>query len=271
MLDIVIAVQGGVEYTRRCYDALMKYTDIPFTIFLVDSTPVDRVQEGNQIFVEKPNVVYSHHTFTSLAAKWNIGIRQGNNPYVAVVNNDAYVSSGWTRLFKVFEETGAGLVTPLENVYIDQRLVKDFVNEVPLNLSNYESRIAEHYEKFKGLRGVYAPGDVLRAFARKSVVNTSIPYPLCGAFMILKRKVLEEVGLYDERYVAYYEDMDMYCKVNLRHTCVSQADTLVYHERGKTTRSSGIGAETMQASGVAFASKWHSMFQRIREGKPLEA
>jgi GT2 family glycosyltransferase len=73
-----------------------------------------------------------------------------------------------------------------------------------------------------------------------------------GAAMLIKRTVLEDVGLFDEDFVAYYEDVDLCWRARLRGwnvVCVPEAQ--VFHVRGASSR------------GLDSIVKWYTERNRI--------
>lgn len=67
-------------------------------------------------------------------------------------------------------------------------------------------------------------------FYSHSLKNNNIFYP-SGAAVLFKKKILKEVGLFDESYFMYNEDQDLGWRIWLAgYRCVLSVDSIVYHK-----------------------------------------
>ena len=175
------------------------------------------------------------------AAGFNIGIRHAladGAEAVFVLNNDTVVAPDlWGPLIADLE-SGAGIVAPCIYYAADpQRIWADGLDANPLTLEISHTR-----------RGQLA-ADV-QASAR------DVDY-VTGSAMLIHRRVLETIGLFDERFFAYYEDLD-YCirarKAGFRILTVPAAH--VWHKVASTTGLQSPRREYLMAYGsVRFYAK----------------
>jgi GT2 family glycosyltransferase len=61
---------------------------------------------------------------------------------------------------------------------------------------------------------------------------------LSGASMLVSRRFIEEVGLMDEKYFLYYEEVDWIMRGKNRYSVVYEDNALVYHKEGASIGSS---------------------------------
>jgi GT2 family glycosyltransferase len=92
----------------------------------------------------------------------------------------------------------------------------------------------------------------------------SVPY-LSGCFMLLRRNALQEVGLFDERFFMYFEDLDLTRRIHERYQTVyyPYATIIHRHEKGsyKSARLLFCGIQ----SAVRYFNKWGWVWDRERD------
>jgi len=252
MLDIIVATRDNLQMFGKCYERIIKYIDIPYEIYLADNSV-----DNNSIKNRFENIVnYTKCKFTSLAKLWNDCIRKGSNPYVAVINDDAFVTRNWTIIVdKLKEDIRIGLLTPLESKFINQKILNRFANDQPINEENYDQRAIEHYNKYKGLKEIYGKCEFIKNKDPQLM-------PLIGSFMLFRRSVFEDIGYFDEQFQFYYEDIDMFYRTNIKYFVGVIGDLLVYHI-GQQTFTRSILGTPMQDSYLKFKNKWAPILEKI--------
>jgi N-acetylglucosaminyl-diphospho-decaprenol L-rhamnosyltransferase len=81
-----------------------------------------------------------------------------------------------------------------------------------------------------------------------------------GAFMLVRRTLFETLGGFDERFVVYFEDLDLACRARARGFASVYLATAQAFHRGQGTTESAIGTRTYLfcRSRILFALKWFS-------------
>jgi GT2 family glycosyltransferase len=92
----------------------------------------------------------------------------------------------------------------------------------------------------------------------------SVPY-LSGCFMLLRKKAIQEVGFFDERFFMYFEDLDLTRRIHERYdTLYYPYATIVHrHEMGsyKSVRLLLYGIQ----SGIMYFNKWGWVWDQQRD------
>jgi GT2 family glycosyltransferase len=92
----------------------------------------------------------------------------------------------------------------------------------------------------------------------------SVPY-LSGCFMLLRKKALQDVGMFDERYFMYFEDLDLTRRIHQRYdTVYYPRETIIHrHERGsyKSIRLLFCGIH----SAIQYFNKWGWLWDHERD------
>ena len=148
----------------------------------------------------------------------NLGIKlaleQSAKPfYIWLLNNDTVVKEdSLLQLIRFFESDKYGLV--------GSKLL-DF--EEPHNVQ----ALYGSFNKYLGIANVQT----------SFISNKEISYPI-GASLFLSSEIIDDVGLLDESYFLYYEELDYSTKVKKKGYEIGVADkSIVYHKQGATTKS----------------------------------
>jgi GT2 family glycosyltransferase len=135
------------------------------------------------------------------AAATNLGIRAGSAPYVLALNPDTRLERGTLeRLAELLEarpEIGiAGCRLVREDGSLDHAARRSF--PTPLGALGHFTGLGRHAR---------SPGAL--AQYRAPEVESGPVDAVNGAFMLIRRSALEQVGLFDEGYWMYMEDLDL--------------------------------------------------------------
>jgi GT2 family glycosyltransferase len=87
---------------------------------------------------------------------------------------------------------------------------------------------------------------------------------LSGCFMLLRRKALQEVGLFDERFFMYFEDFDLTRRINERYNTVYYPRTTIIHRHEKGSYKSVWLLFCGIQSAVRYFNKWGWVWDRDR-------
>lgn len=203
VLSIVVVNLNTCDLTVSCIRSIERVAkDLSFEVFLIDNDSHDGSVEAFQKIAKEH---YWKNRFTLILNDSNIGYAKANNQgikkakgkYIFLLNNDTIVHEhSLQKLIKFADNTpDAGV--------IGSRLLN---MEHTLQMSCYHfptitNAIKEYWFGQKGLFEKFSPrGDA--PITVDSVV---------GAAFLITPKAKKRVGMLDERYFAYFEDID-YCR-----------------------------------------------------------
>jgi len=190
LVSIIILNFNGKKFLKDCFESLKKQTYQYFEIILVDNGSTDNSVE----FIKNnfPEVKI-------IANKENLGFAQANNQgfkitkgkYFVTLNNDTKTDKKWLEnlvsVAEIDEKIGmvASKILSLKNPTL--------IDSVGINLSlNGMSRGRGRLEKDKGqydkIEEIFMPS-------------------ACAA--LYRKKMLEEIGFFDDKFFAYCEDTDL--------------------------------------------------------------
>jgi N-acetylglucosaminyl-diphospho-decaprenol L-rhamnosyltransferase len=195
-------------------------------LILVDNASTD----GSPEMAERAGVEVLRRSWNSgFAAAVNDGVARTDDSLVAVLNPDIRFETDdiATRLAEHFDKPRAGLLAPA--LVLPDGTLQDSAREVPMPIDLVLRRWGRRD------RGSVSP-----------VTATAVPW-VVGACIVIRRSAFEDVGGFDERFLLYFEDVDL-C-VRLRHRgwdVLVDPTVLVSHYHQAASRRSLFGWSTRQ-------------------------
>ncbi len=194
-LSVVIVSYNVRELLTACIDSVVKAAEgIDTEVFVVDNNSADDTVEviardypWVHLINNKENLGFSKAN--------NIAIRQSEGEYVLLLNPDAVVAegtlSGAVEFMDQYPEAG-GVGVRMHNA--DGTLAPESRRAVPTPLVAARKMLGFTKRYYMSYLPWDKPGKI-------EVIS--------GAFMMLRRKAIDEVGLLDEDFFMYGEDIDL--------------------------------------------------------------
>ena len=266
-LSIVIVSYNTRIDLERCLRSLtMSPPLIPHEIIVVDNQSGDGSPEmvrgytGVRLIETGSNPGY--------AAANNIGIRAGAGSHVLLLNSDTIVPPG------SIDALAGVLVAHPDAAVVGPRLVNG-AGQAELSFGPMLSPLAEMRQR-RLVRG-QARGDEAAQRAIEAMTRTErwVDW-VSGACLLVPREKAEAVGLLDERYFLYEEDVDFCAAIRAaggRILFTPAAE--VVHLRGRSSAGASAAAQdAYRASHLAFYRKHHpwlapllSVYLRLKAGR----
>lgn len=196
---LIILNWNGEKIIKNCLSSLLK-TDYPnYKVIVVDNGSVDNsVDIIKKYFKEKVELIINKENL-GFPKGMNLGIKYAikkyNPNYIGLLNNDLiFFDRDWlSRIIKVMEnDNSIGVASPLL-LFPDksiQRVGEIFSNNLALLMIRMLTAVPKKIHKTN----------------LKGVMKVDI---LFGPCLIIKREVLEKIGLLDERYSPFlFEDVE---------------------------------------------------------------
>lgn len=229
--DIIIPVFNELEITKNCIDSVLKNTDLSYRLIVIDnaSNPDTSAYLASLKDTVLGLLLIRNEQNLGYVKAVNQGIRQSSADFVCLLNNDTIVTDGWlSEMIGIADDNyDIGIINPSSNT-LAQALPK--------------GQTAEFYSRsLKSFKGKW--GELGQ----------------CSGFcMLIKREVIEKVGLFDESYdVGYFEEAD-YCrraqKAGYRFARAKAA--YVYHIERYTFDKRPDREELFAKNRKLFESRW---------------
>lgn len=199
-IDVVIVSFRSKELLGRCLDSLREHPPAGgLTVTVVDNASGDGTPE--MVARAYPEVRLLEQTENiGFGAATNIGMAGGRSPYVLALNPDAAIEADTLpTLLDVMEaDPSIGCAGPAlyqEDGTFDHAARRSF--PTPVSALGH----------FTGI-GRRLPGGRLADYRAPDVERGPVD-AVNGAFMLFRRAALDEVGVFDEGYWMYMEDLDL--------------------------------------------------------------
>jgi GT2 family glycosyltransferase/tetratricopeptide (TPR) repeat protein len=233
--SIVIVTHNELGYTRLCLESIREMTDEPYELIVVDNGSTEGTVGALR---EMPDVrLIENRTNCGFPAAANQGIMQARGRQILLLNNDTVVTSGWLgRLLRgLHHDHRIGLAGPCSNCVSGPQQVTADYEGLP-ELDGFAARWAATHD------GIIEDTDRLVGFC-----------------LLIRREVVDVVGLLDEQFgLGCFEDDD-YClrAIEAGYRAVIVRDAYVHHFGGRTFLGSGIDFAALMAENERrFRAKW---------------
>jgi hypothetical protein len=216
--SVAILNWNGRRYLNDCLTSLEAQTYLDFEVILVDNGSTDGSVEW--VTEHFPQVrVIRNETNVGFAAGNNQAISASQAEFVVTLNNDTRAEAGWlAALVAAAEEDPTVGMCASKMLFADRPGV---INSTGINLDP----VGIAWDRRGG-----EPDD------GQEIESVEVFGPCAGA-ALYRRAMLDQIGLFDERFFAYLEDVDIAWRARLAGwRCLYVPTARVYHVHSATAR-----------------------------------
>lgn len=236
LISIIIPVYNQYDYTMRCLTTLHKNTHLPYEVILVDDCSTDDTRTI-ETRVKGITILHSQKN-QGFLLNCNMAAKHAKGEYIYLLNNDTQVLPNTIEeLYNTFQtHDNAGAVG--SKLIQKNGLLQWAGNEISPDLQvwGYGLNQDPTLPKYNYLRSVAFCG---------------------GASLMIPKKLWDELGGFDERFVpGYYEETDL-C-LRLRHKGYAvyyQPKSEIIHFQGMSFTGQNT-SKYMKINGEKFKEKW---------------
>jgi GT2 family glycosyltransferase/SAM-dependent methyltransferase len=224
-VDIIVCVHNALDDVVRCLNSIVAHTSQPYHLILVN----DGSQAETSEYLEEFSKSHSATLIVNTEARGytraaNQGLRQSKAEYVLLINSDTIVSNEWLDRMCACIETDPtiGIVGPLSNTASWQSVPEIFEGE-----DWAANPIPEGFSV-----------DEMAALVARNSARLSPEMKLLNGFcLLIRRKLFDEVGLFDEDTFGegYGEEDDYTLRARAKGWKLALADDVyIYHAQSKS-------------------------------------
>ena len=204
-LTIIIVSYNTCDILRQCLQKLYQNSgDLTFEVIVVDNASKDN--SVDMVRAEFPHVrLVNSQINLGFAAANNVAFRLGRGNYFILLNSDAFIQPNTLQQFydRMEEQKKVGIAGGLlvntngscePSARLFPSLLNDFLQMSGLGSKFPKSRFFGRYD---------------RTWEHPEISCETDWVP--GAFCIIRRSALKNVGYFDERFFLYFEEVDL-CK-----------------------------------------------------------
>ena len=227
LISFITVNYNQTELTLELIESIYQYTNVPFEIIVVDNhskispkSKISRIYPDVRIIVSGVN--------RGFAGGNNLGVEVSKGQFLFFINNDAVITEGSINaILSTFDDPSIGVVSPLICYYPTS------AQEVEVDMIQYAG--ATNVNPFTGRNTIIGE----KQLDQSQYYQSKPTFYAHGAAMMVKREVLERVGLMSEFYFLYYEELDWCERIRKAgYTIVFTPTAKIYHKEsvsvGKT-------------------------------------
>lgn len=211
--SIIILNYNGEKFIKKTLESVfaLDYPKKDFEIIIVDNASTDKGVEIIQGLAH-PNVplltasVKNGPSIRSILLSKNIGFSGGNNmgikkavgKYVVLLNNDCVVDKDWLKELVAVAEKNEKIFAVNSKIYlgntnkIQNAGIRIFPNGYAQDIGAIPNNKVQDYEEDIG------------QYDKEKEIDAA-----CGAAVLYRKSILEKIGLLEESFFLYYEDVEI--------------------------------------------------------------
>lgn len=226
---VVVTYKESPDVLKQCFDSVARSVGVHFELIVVDNA--NRASTRSLVEQYDKTIYLANPTNAGFAAAVNKGMRKGQGRYVLLLNPDTKFAPDTLKrmLAHLDVDTSVGIASCVIR-YPDGSL-QESIRRFPTMKDQVLTMLkVPHVLRTQAIdRYMMRDADPLQTQDVDSIM---------GAFMFIRREVLEQVGLFDERYFIWFEEVD-YCKMahnagwSIRHYGDVEITHLKGHAFGK--------------------------------------
>ena len=230
--SVIIPNLNGAGWLRDSIESIWAQTEQDFELIVIDNGSTDESLEIAHSYCGNPRYhLIENSENTGFSHAVNQGIAMAKGEYMALFNNDAFAEPNW------LEEL-------LKTAESDPKIFA----VSSLMLRYYEPELADDAGDYVTILGFACKrGDGLKASRYQKPCRI---FSACGGAALYRKSILDKIGVFDELFFAYYEDVDLSWRANnAGYKNVLCPTAKCYHICGASTGAVRYNAFKSQQSG----------------------
>ena len=189
--SVIIPNLNGAGWLRDSIESIWAQTEQDFELIVIDNGSTDESREIARSYRGRDRyTLIENDRNTGFSHAVNQGIAIARGEYVALFNNDAFAEPDW-------------LAELLKAAAADPKIFA----VSSLMLRYYEPELADDAGDYMTILGFACKrGDGLKASRYQKPCRV---FSACGGAALYRRSILDKIGVFDELFFAYYEDVDL--------------------------------------------------------------
>ncbi|MEZ0537118.1 glycosyltransferase family 2 protein [Caldicellulosiruptoraceae bacterium PP1] len=199
IITIIIPNYNGYKYLNSCLNSLLNQTNNNYSIIIIDNNSNDKsIDIINSFKKNKLNIeILKLDKNYGFSVAVNNGIKMSDVEYVIALNNDTILDKDFVKNILHYVRNKSSIFSySLKMIQNNNPCIID-------DAGDYYTILGWHYKRGNGL-----PKE-----------KYDKPYEIissCGGAAIYNKKILDEIGYFDEDFFAYLEDVDLGLRALMR-------------------------------------------------------
>lgn len=229
-LSVIIVTWNSEKWIKNCLDSILAHTDnLKIEIIVLDNFSQDKTLETLKTYGAKIMLIQNSLNL-GYAKGCNQGLKIAQGNYFLLLNPDTEViENSLKKLFLFMEQNPQiGALGPL---------LLDFQGKIQPSCRRFPNYKLLLWE-FSGLSRLFPRNKIFGAWKMGDFDFQStkeVDQPM-GSALLVRKKVIQQVGLMDERFSMFYNDVDLCKRIKeARSKIYFNPETKIYHMKGAST------------------------------------
>ena len=194
--SVIIPNLNGAGWLRDSIESVWAQTEQDFELIVIDNGSTDESLDIARSYCGRDRYTLIENAGnTGFSHAVNQGIAIAKGEYMALFNNDAFAEPDW-------------LAELIKTADADSKIFA----VSSLMLRYYEPELADDAGDYVTILGFACKrGDGLKASRYTKPCRV---FSACGGAALYRKSILDEIGVFDELFFAYYEDVDLSWRAN---------------------------------------------------------
>jgi len=236
-ISIIIVNYNVRHFLKRCIESIYnsKVDNLSIDIYVVDNASIDGSNEMiRSNFMDVKLIANTENVGFAVAN--NQAIKIANSKHILILNPDTVLQEDTLKVCYDYMEGNP------EVGAIGVKMIDGAGNFLPESKRDLPT-VWNSFAKLSGLASLFSSSKLFNGYALGHLdqdKNHSIQV-LCGAFMFVRKIVIDVVGMFDERFFMYGEDIDWSRRIIEGGQEIHYiADTTIIHYKGESTKKSSL-------------------------------
>ena len=212
IVSIIIVTYNSLPDIGQCLSSIQAQTNLPYEVIIIDNNSTDGTKDylkgikGFQVIINDENFGFSKAC--------NQGIQTAKGEYIVLLNPDTAVTTDWAWRMMLHFRNGVGAVGPVSN-YVAGLQKYELYRKTDLWKAD-NNEISNNFYTWNKNRSV----------------ETKL---LVGFCMMIKRSVMDDIGLLDEDFFLGIEDLEYSWRLRQKGYKLAVAtDVFIFHQGQKS-------------------------------------
>lgn len=227
-VSVVTPNYNGIGFLNNYFETLLIQSRFIEEIIIIDNASTDGSIEFIEEFISSSNypiniVLIKNEENLGFAPAVNQGIRIAKSEYIFSINND--VELEWNCIEEILKSMDESISLGENPFSIQSKMIQHY-NRKLIDDAGDEYTILAWTKKM-------GDGQPIEKYADKREIFSS-----CAGSALYRKSVLEEIGLFDENFFAYVEDVDLAYRAQIYgYKSFFCPNSIVYHYGSATSGS----------------------------------
>ena len=261
MISIIIINYNVTDFLIKCLESIyLLDIKIPFEVLIIDNNSKD--QEAVNLKVKKLNKYNLNiHNFLEnqgCAKAVNFGIKKSKGSIILLLNPDTYLDTNIVSVLSKYLEN-------YNDIGIVGCKVKNPDGSYQISSKRHFPLIGFSLFKFFRLEKLFSQNIYFRKYnyLDKSENILLEVDSISGSCMMFKRKLIDEIGYFDETFFLYFEDTDFCLRAQMKnYKIIYNPNCYITHYGGESFKNSNINSYyELCSSYYKFYIKYYSEYK----------